>query len=150
MHQRESIHPHPGPSEDNKYFLSNEGKIWKEGFSQFGVCLFVFFNFYWRIIALQYCAGFCHTSTWISHRYICVPTLWNLLPISHPIPPFPRALGWVPCVVQPIPTGYLFHVWQCICFHAALSTNPTLSFTHQVHESVFYVCISIAALRIVF
>ena len=23
----------------------------------------------WSIIALQYCVGFCHTSTWISHRY---------------------------------------------------------------------------------
>ena len=28
-----------------------------------------FLNFNWRIIALQYCAGFCYTSTWISHRY---------------------------------------------------------------------------------
>ena len=31
----------------------------------------------WRIIALQYCVGFFHISTWISHRYIA----------SHPIPP---------------------------------------------------------------
>ena len=27
------------------------------------------FIFNWRIIALQYYVGFCHTSTWISHRY---------------------------------------------------------------------------------
>ena len=34
----------------------------------------------WRIIALQYCVGFCHTSTWISHKhiYIYVSYLLNL------------------------------------------------------------------------
>ena len=31
----------------------------------------------WRIVALQYCVGFCHTSTWISHRYTYVPSLLN-------------------------------------------------------------------------
>ena len=38
-------------------------------------CLFIYlylnlFIFNWKIIALQYYVGFCHTSTWISHRYI--------------------------------------------------------------------------------
>ena len=42
--------------------------------------------FYWRIITLQYCAGFCHISTWISRRYTYVPSLLNLPPVSHPIP----------------------------------------------------------------
>ena len=40
--------------------------------------LFYFFNlfiFNWRIIALQYCIGSCHTSTWISQRYTYVPSL---------------------------------------------------------------------------
>ena len=47
----------------------------------------IFFNFIfnWRIITLQYCVGFCHTSKWISHRYTYVLSLLNLLPISHPI-----------------------------------------------------------------
>ena len=50
---------------------------------------FIFFNFifHWRIITLQYCVGFCHTSKWISHRYTYAPSLWNLFPISHPITP---------------------------------------------------------------
>ena len=39
------------------------------------------FAFNWRIIALQYLAGFCHLSTWISHRYIHGPSL-----PFHPIP----------------------------------------------------------------
>ena len=34
--------------------------------------------FIWRLITLQYCSGFCHTLTWISHGYTCV---------SHPEPP---------------------------------------------------------------
>ena len=41
----------------------------------------------WRIIALQYCVGFCHTSAWISHRYTYVPSLLNFPPIFLPIPP---------------------------------------------------------------
>ena len=45
------------------------------------------FIFNWRIIALQYCVGFCHTSAWISHRYTHVPSLLNLPPTSHTIPP---------------------------------------------------------------
>ena len=54
--------------------------------------LFFFWNihndfiFNWRIIALQYCIGFCHTSTWISHRYTYVPSLLNFPPTSHPFP----------------------------------------------------------------
>ena len=43
---------------------------------------FIFNLFYWRIIALQSCVGFCHTSPWISHRYTYVPSLLNPPPIS--------------------------------------------------------------------
>ena len=32
------------------------------------------FTFSWGIIALQGCVGFCHTSTWISHRYTHIPS----------------------------------------------------------------------------
>ena len=32
----------------------------------------------WRLITLQYCSGFCHALTWISHGFACVP---------HPDPP---------------------------------------------------------------
>ena len=44
------------------------------------------FIFNWRITTLQYCVGFCHTS-WISHRYTYDPSLLNLPPTSHSIPP---------------------------------------------------------------
>ena len=43
---------------------------------------------HWRIISLQYCVGFCHRSTWISHRYTYVPCLLNLPSTSHHILPW--------------------------------------------------------------
>ena len=58
---------------------------------------FFVFIFNWRISALQYCVGFCHT-TWISHKCTYVPSLMNL-----PFPPDStplichRVLGWAPC-----------------------------------------------------
>ena len=41
----------------------------------FFVCVFFFpFIFIsWRLITLQYCSGFCHTLTWISHGFTCIP-----------------------------------------------------------------------------
>ena len=39
---------------------------------------FFFFNFNQKLITLQYCGGFCHAFTWISHGCTCVP---------HPEPP---------------------------------------------------------------
>ena len=39
------------------------------------------------IIALKYCVGFCHTSAWISHGCMYVPSLLNLPSTSQPIPP---------------------------------------------------------------
>ena len=54
--------------------------------------LYPFFSFIfisWRLITLQYYSGFCHTLTWISHGFTCVP---------HPdppscVPPHPIPLG---------------------------------------------------------
>ena len=56
-------------------------------YSDLGNISFFFFN--WRLITLQYCSGFCHTLTWISHGCTCVP---------HPeppayLPPYPIPLG---------------------------------------------------------
>ena len=47
---------------------------------------FIIFN--WRIITLQYCDDFCHTSVWISHSHTHVPSLLNL-------PPHPDPLGYI-------------------------------------------------------
>ena len=36
--------------------------------------------FNWRVIVLQYCVGFCHVSTRISHRDTYIPPFWTSLP----------------------------------------------------------------------
>ena len=49
--------------------------------------LFIYFN--WRLITLQYCGGFCHTSTCVSHGCTCVPVLTP----PPPYPPHPSGLS---------------------------------------------------------
>ena len=53
----------------------------------FQTFFFFVFSFNWGVIALQYCVGFYHISTWVSRRYTYVPCLVNLPPTSHPILP---------------------------------------------------------------
>ena len=43
-----------------------------------------FLNFNWWIITLQYCYGFCHTSTGIGQRHPCDPSFLNSSPTSLP------------------------------------------------------------------
>ena len=37
------------------------------------IYIFSFICISWRLITLQYCNGFCHTLTWISHGFTCIP-----------------------------------------------------------------------------
>ena len=67
------------------------------GLSHHRQILFFFFNlfiyFSWRLIILQYCDGFCHTLTWVSHGCTCVP---HPEPPAH-LPPHPIPLGLSQC-----------------------------------------------------
>ena len=74
----------------------------------------LFFN--WRNIALQCCAGFWHTTVWISHNY----TYTSLPNHSPPIHPSRTSLNTVLSVIQQLPTGYLFDTWECIYQYAIL------------------------------
>ena len=72
---------------------------------------FVFIS--WRLITLQYCSGFCHTLTWISHGVTCVPHPEppshlppHSIPLGHPSTPAPST-----CRMHPTWTGDLFHTW---------------------------------------
>ena len=86
-------------------------------------CLFLFFfRFFfpfifisWKIITLQYCSGFCHTLTWISHGFTCVP---HPIPLGLPSAPAPST-----CLMHPIWAGDLSYPWQYTCFNAILSEH---------------------------
>ena len=68
-----------------------------------GFFLIEFFFISWRLITLQYCSGFCHTLTWISHGYICIPHPNPPSHLSlHPIPlGLPSAPGPSTCLMHP-------------------------------------------------
>ena len=77
----------------------------------FSFFLFFIFIFSWKLITLQYCSGFCHTLTWISHGYTCIPhpDPPSHLPL-HPIPlGLPSAPGLSTCLMHPTWAGGLFH-----------------------------------------
>ena len=84
--------------------------------------LFLFFSFIfisWRLITSQYCSGFCHTLTWISHGFTCVPHL-EPPSTSLPIPSL-----WVIPVHQP---------WALVsCIKPGLEVCFTLD---NIHVSV--------------
>ena len=72
---------------------------------------FIFIS--WRVITLQYCSGFYHVLTWISHGFTCIP---------HPEPPSSLPLHLIPlglpsatapstCLMHPTWAGDLFHPW---------------------------------------
>ena len=72
---------------------------------------FIFIS--WRLSTLQYCSGFCHTLTWISHGFTCVP---HPDPPSHlPLHSIPLGLPSAPALsiylMHPTWAGDLFHPW---------------------------------------
>ena len=69
-----------------------------------------------------------------------------LEPPSH-LPPHPsplgghRAKGVSSLHHRANSHSYPFCVWWCLCFHGSLSSRPTLSFPHCVHQSVLSICL---------
>ena len=61
--------------------------LWKYLYERHFFFSFIFIS--WRLITLQYCSGLCHTLTWISHGFTCVP---HSDPPSHlPLCPIPMS-----------------------------------------------------------
>ena len=84
--------------------------------------------FNWRIIALQYVVGFCHISTWISHRYTYIPSLLNLSPSSH-LSRLAQGSGW--SSLHHIENSHglsLLHMVMCMfpCTHTSSLFPPLL------------------------
>ena len=69
--------------------------------------IFIFF-ISWRLITLQYCSGFCHTLTWISHGYTCIP---------HPDPPSHHPLHRIPLITNLFRRFYISsNRFGCLCW----------------------------------
>ena len=56
------------------------------------IYFFPFIFISWRLITLQYCSGFCHTLTWISHGFTCIPH--PNTPSHLSLNPIPLGQGW--------------------------------------------------------
>ena len=93
---------------------------WERRHAGINLFYFSFIFISWRLITLQYCSGFCHTLTWISHGFTSIPHLLHLYIYSPPTPSPPESSGssqCIPskctgpstCLMHPAWAGYLFH-----------------------------------------
>ena len=95
------------------FFLKAKSKTWLYYYSFY----FIFIS--WRLINLQYCSGFCHTLTWISHGFTCVP---------HPDPPS-----------VPIPSLCVFPVHQPWALVSCIQPELAICFTlDNIHVSMLF------------
>ena len=115
--------------------------------------IFSFFPFIfisWRLITLQYCSGFCHTLTWISHGFTCVP---------HPAPPFclpphpiplglPSAPALSTCLMHPTWAGDLFHPWYVLVSKLFSQNTPPSPFPTKSKSLAIYICVSFSVFHI--
>ena len=89
---------------------------------------FIFIS--WRLITLQYCSGFCHTLTWISHGFTCVP---------HPEPPshiHPKLL-----IHPPFPSPFFinkFVLYFCVSLVAVKIVSLSVLLKAELWETLMW------------
>ena len=102
----------------------------------------IYFN--WRLITLQYFYGFCHTFTWISHGYTCVPhpelpshLPLHPLPLGHPSAPAPSILYPSSNLDWRFISHMIIYMLQC---NSSKSSHPRP--VPQSPKTVLYICVS--------
>ena len=105
---------------------------------------FFFFLISWRLITLQYCSGFCHTLTWISHGFTCVPILIppSTSPSTWSLSVFPvhQVQAFVSCIQPGLVICFTLdniHVSMLFSWNIPPSPSPTES------KSLFYTSVSL-------
>ena len=92
-----------------------------------------FFSFIfvsWRLITLQYCSGFCHTLTWISHGITCIlhpnpPSHLRLYPIPLGLPSA-QAQALVSCIQPELVICFtLDNIHVCMLFSRNIPPSPS-------------------------
>ena len=91
---------------------------------------FLFIYFSWRLIALQYSSVFCHTLTWISHGFTCVPHPElpshlppNPIPLGHPSAPALSTLSHASNLDWQSISHMIIYMFQC---YSLKSSHPCL------------------------
>ena len=84
----------------------------------------------WKLITLQYCSGFCHILTWISHGVTCVPHLESPshlpphpIPLGHPSAPALSTLSHASNLDWRSVSHMIIHMFQC---YSLKSSHPCL------------------------
>ena len=114
----------------------------------FSFLKFIIFN--WRIIALQYCIGFCY----IPHESVIgihmSPPSWTSLPPS--TPSYPSILSQITDLssLSHIANSHWLAILHMVAYVSILLPPlvPPSPSPHCVHKSILYVCVSSAALLI--
>ena len=106
--------------------------------------LFFFFNFNRRLITLQYCSGFCHTLTRISHGCTCVPHPEppshlppHLIPPGHPSAPAPSTLSRASNLDWRFVSHMVIYMFQCY----SLRSSPPRLLPQSPKVCSIYLCL---------
>ena len=104
---------------------------------------FIYFN--WRLITLQYCGGFCHTLTWISHGCTCVPHPESpshlpphLVPLGCPSVPALSILSHASNLDWWSVSHMKTYMFQCYSLRSSTLTFSQCLKDYSIHLCLFY------------
>jgi len=130
-------------------------KVWSERNWRLNKLIYIIYLFIYfkrRLITLQYCNGFCHTLTWISHMCTCVPYPefpFHLPPHSnpqcHPSAPALSILSHASNLDWQSLSHMIIYMFQC---YFLKSSHPHL--LPQSPKDCLYICVYVCVCVCVF